>query len=199
MTEIRSALEIALERTAGIEGDKDTLVANERRNDGKRIASRYLVGDDKKFDVPSEFKSFSESERFSVREGFFQTLLANLSLPSDDSFSPKLKQLEQGLNLVLKDRRQVAHLFQQVDQFYRQYMQTREQVKDQLKEQYEPQLREKELRMSEQMGSEVHLSAENDPEFVSLLAKNLARLEQQYSQALVQVKDEFTSVFKAQR
>ena len=35
MTEIKSALELALERTQDIQGDKETLKANELRNKGK--------------------------------------------------------------------------------------------------------------------------------------------------------------------
>ena len=199
MSEIKSALEIALERTAGIEGDKETLKANELKNEGKRLASRFLSTGEEKVDVSGELKKRADSEGRSVREGFFQTMLANLSLPSEESYAEQIKKLEEGVHFVIKDKKNVSYLFQQIDQFFKQYLQTRDQVGEQLKQQYEPQLREKERQLAKQMGAQIHLTPESDPEFMNLLQKNLARLEEQYSQALTQVKDELTGLFNSRR
>ena len=190
MTEIKSALELALERTQDIKGDKETLLANERRQDGKRLASKYLQPEDEKIDPATEFKKYDTNEGSFVREGFFETILANLTLPADGEYKDRLQLLEAGVQLVTKERRQAAYLFQQIDQFFEQYLQTKEEVGEQLKVQYEPQLREKEKLLAQQMGAQVHLAPESDPEYMSLLSKNLARLEEQYNQALQQVKGE---------
>ena len=199
MAEIKSALEIALEKTAGIEGDKETLKANEYKNDGKRLASRFLSDNEEKVDVSGELKSRADAEGRNVKEGFLHTILANLSLPTDDTYPGRIKKLEEGVHHVVKDKKSVSHLFQQIDQFFKQYLQTRDQVGEQLKQQYEPQLREKERQLAKQMGSQIRLTAESDPEYMNLLHKNLARLEEQYSQALVQVKDELTGLFNSRR
>jgi len=196
MTEIKSALEIALERTKDIQGDKETIIANERRNLGKRIASKYLNPAEEKSDPGKELKQHGGQEGAYVREGFFQTLLANLSLPSDEAYKDHLKRIESGLLFVMKERRQVGYLIQQIDQFFEQYLQTRDQVTEQLKQQYEPQLREKEKQLAQQMGAQIHLTPESDPEFANLLSKNLARLEEQYNQALGQAKDELSRMFR---
>ena len=42
MGEIKSALEIALEKTAHIEGDLSSIQNREYRNDGKRLANHFL-------------------------------------------------------------------------------------------------------------------------------------------------------------
>ena len=73
MTEIKSALEIALERTKDIKGDKETILANERTNDGKRIASRFLNPNEEKSEPEKELKQFGSQEGRFVREGFFKT------------------------------------------------------------------------------------------------------------------------------
>jgi hypothetical protein len=194
MTEIKSALELALEKTQDIESDKGTLLANERRTDGKRLASKYLKPGDEKTDIAGAFKQFKNDEGNFVREGFFETILANLNLPSNAEYKERLKYLESGIHLVTKEKRQVSYLFQQVDQFFEQYLQTKEQVNEQLKTQYEPQLKEKERLLAQQMGSQITLTPESDPEFMNLLAKNYARLDEQYNQALGQVKEELKRV-----
>lgn len=194
MTEIKSALELALEKTQDIESDKGTLLANERRTDGKRLASKYLKPGDEKTDIADALKQFKNDEGNFVREGFFETILANLNLPSDAEYKERLKHLESGIHMVTKEKRQVSYLFQQVDQFLEQYLQTKEQVNEQLKTQYEPQLKEKERLLAQQMGAQITLTPESDPEFMNLLAKNYARLDEQYNQALGQVKEELKRV-----
>lgn len=200
MTEIKSALEIALERTSEIKGDKQTLTANERKQEGKRLASKFLApAAEDTPDPSSEFKRYSRDEAPYVREGFLETILANLSLPNDGDYKERLTQLEKALQFIVKDKRQLSYLFQQVDQFFEQYLQTKQQVEEQLKQQYEPQLREKERALAQQMGAQIQLKPESDPEFMNLLSKNLTRLEEQYNQALGQVKDELTRIARIKR
>ena len=200
MTEIKSALEIALERTSEIKDDKQTLTANERKQEGKRLASKFLApAAEDAPDPSSEFKRYSRDEAPYVREGFLETILANLSLPNDGDYKERLTQLEKALQFIVKDKRQLSYLFQQVDQFFEQYLQTKQQVEEQLKQQYEPQLREKERALAQQMGAQIQLKPESDPEFMNLLSKNLTRLEEQYNQALGQVKDELTRIARIKR
>ena len=73
MTEIKSALELALEHTQGIQGDKETLKANELKNKGKLLASVFLNPNEQKDgkDPISQLKSFSGKELGWVKEGFF--------------------------------------------------------------------------------------------------------------------------------
>ena len=191
MTEIKSALEIALERTKDIKGDKESLKADERKNAGRRLASSIIDPHEDEGDAVKKLKEYKGQELAWVQEGFFQTLLANLSLPSDDSYRERLKTLEKGLNAVVKDKRRVSYIFQQLEQFFQQYLQTKEQVGQNLKQQYAPRLKEKEEALAKQLGGQsVHLAPESDPEFVNLLSKNLARLDEQYHDALRKLKED---------
>ena len=201
MTEIKSALEIALDKTRDIKGDKSTLRNNELKNEGKKLASEYLdpVSKLDEGDVVSKLKSLSGSDRKPFTEGFSSALLANLNLPSNDAFTERLKSLEKGFQAVVKERKQLAYVFQQIQQFFDQYLQTRTQVESGVKEQYEPKLREKERLLEQQMGAKVHLEHEQDPEFVALLSKNYSRLDEQYNQALQQVKDQLKQIYESGR
>lgn len=197
MTEIKSAWEIALERTKDIEGDKETLKANKVKDEGKRLASAFLdktEGGDEK-DVQAKIKALSGEEQRWLRDGFFQVMIANVNLPTVDEFREKLSLVEKGMQLVIKEKKQVAYVFQQIGQFFEQYLQSRDQLVEGLKQQYEPQLREKERLLEQQMGAKVHLSPEQDPEFTALLTKNYSQLEEQYNNALRQAKDQLQNMF----
>ena len=192
MTEIKSALEIALERTQGIEADKETLKNNQLKEDGKKLASAFLstASDVDESQATAKMKALSGAELKPFREGFAGVMLANLTLPSTDTFAENLKTLEAGLRVVIKEKKQLSYIFQQVRQFFEQYLQTRDQVEAGVKEQYEPKLREKERLLEQQMGAKVHLTHEQDQEFLALLSKNFVHLDEQYNEALQQVKDQ---------
>ena len=192
MTEIRSALEIAMAKTQGIKADKNTLKINELKNDGKKLASEYLdpLSEVDEGAVTSKLKSLSDSDRKPFVEGFSSALLSNLTLPSGDAHLDKLKALEKGVQTIVKERKQIANVFRQIEQFFEQYLNARDQVEAALKEQYEPKLREKERLLEQQMGAKVHLTHAQDQEFLSLLSKNFSRLDQQYNQALQKAKEQ---------
>ena len=201
MAEIKSALEIALARTQDIQGDKETLKNNQLKNDGKNLASAFLdsTSDVDESKIVSNLKSLSREERKPFEEGFAGVMLANLTLPLTDAYADKLSFLEKGFQVILKEKKQVAYVFQQVSQFFEQYLEAREQIETGVKEQYEPKLREKELALEQQMGAKVQLTHEQDPEFLALLSKNYSRLEEQYNQALLQVKDQLKQLLESGR
>lgn len=199
MSEIKSALELALERTKDIQGDKETIAENKHKDDGKKLASQLLNPQADGENPVEKLKTYSGKELQWVREGFFQVLDANLTLPQDDAFTDKVKLLEKGYLAIIKDRKQVNYIIQQVKQFFEQYLQNREKLFEAVKQQYEPQLREKEKMLAKQMGAAIKLEPESDPEFVSLLSKNQSQLEQQYTEALQQVKEEFKRIFSGRR
>ena len=107
----------------------------------------------------------------------------------------KMKKLESGLQAVIKEKRQISYIFQQVGQFFSQYIQSRDQLEEAVKQQYEPRLREKEQMLEKQMGAKVNLTHEQDQEYIAVLAKNYSQLEDQYNQALQQVKDQLKQMF----
>ena len=53
-----------------------------------------------------------------------------------------------------------------------------------MKAQYKPILDEKSEKLSKQYGQDIHLTYENDKEFMEAASKNLERLENQYQQTV---------------
>ena len=62
MAMIKSALEIALERTKDLKADPKALAATEARQEGKRLAGEYLA-DPAEIDFPARFSSIAKGQK----------------------------------------------------------------------------------------------------------------------------------------
>jgi hypothetical protein len=194
MSEIKSALELALERTADVKSDKSRLEAHESRQEGMRIAGRYL--DDASVDVAAEIKKAERGRRDAIRAGFFQVMMSHLALPGQDSDVQRLQRVSDGLKQVIRDTRLVEGLMEQVVQYLQQYLDTKNQLTERLREQFEPRLRQKEQQLAAQTGRPVRLDPANDPDFANALNQNLQQLQAQYGQVIEQAKTQLESLFK---
>ena len=196
MGEIKSALEIALEKTESVKGDKESLLAHDKRQDGKKIASKFLLEPDTPISyVKDSLQSYSKKEEKWVKEGILETIMSNLSLPTKKADLDRLPRLKEVLQLFIKDKKQVAYIIDQVKQFFNQYLENRDHIHQSLEEQFAPRMREKEQQLAQQLGTEVQLSPENDPEFAEYLRKHFGQLDEQYQQALDQVKGQIKGMF----
>ena len=80
MARIKSALEIALEKSEGIKADKDTISAHNLKNEGKRLASNFLSPDDRETeDIKAAFSKYQGRE-LNGSGRFSSVCLANLSI-----------------------------------------------------------------------------------------------------------------------
>ena len=194
MARIKSAWELALERTSDIKSDKDSVRANELKRQGQKIASEYINSSNPEVkDINEALKSYSKNEQREVRKSVLDVLLSQVSLPRDRQFKEKLEATKNGLAALSKNSKKVSGIIDQIAQFFDQYLQYQQQITDQLKQQYEPQLRQKKEQLSRQYGYSVDLKPEQDPEFNQLLKKNLQQLEEQYQQALTKAREELRS------
>ncbi|MFP4115083.1 MAG: DUF6657 family protein [Spirochaetota bacterium] len=195
MSEIKSALELALERTADVKSDKTRLRAHEARQVGMRLAGRFM--DDPSVDAARELKESDADDRASVRDGFYHVLLSHLALPGQESDVQRLQVVQKGLKAVIRDEGLVDGLMDQVVQYLQQYLDTKNQLTERLREQFEPRLRQKEQQIAQQTGRHVRLDPANDPEFAQALNENLQRLQAQYAQVVDQAKEQLDQLFKA--
>lgn len=190
MTHIKSALEIAMERTENVKGDKTTLLMHELKNEGMRLVSEALRDPEKTENLKKRAESLPGAEGKAFMEGVSAALMSNLSLPSGDLFEENLEALRKVFLAVCKDKKRTNYVFDQLKGFIDQFIKNRQQLEENLAAQYEPKLRQKEEELYKRMGAPVHLEAMQDPEFVSLLQENRTKLENHYTEALNQAKDE---------
>lgn len=194
MGEIKSALELALERTKDIKSDPEALRRHEAQDDGKRLFAK--VQNDPEFDLRHALKEVPKDRRAWVREGLFSVARSNLTLPQTETDIEKLTTIERVLSELVRDRGTLKELFQQVNQFFRQYLDDRNQLVESLRRQYEPRMKQKEQQLAQQYGREVKLDPANDPEFSRVLQDHIGQLEGQYRGALQQVDEHLQSMFQ---
>ena len=193
MSEIKSALELALERTADVKSDKSSLEAHESKQTGMKLAGKFL--DEPGTDVAGEIKKADRSRQAAIKEGFFQVMMSHLALPSQESDVSRLQTIQAGIKAVVRDQGMVDGLMDQVIQYLNQFLDTKVQLTERLREQFEPRLRQKEQQIAAQTGRPVRLEPENDPEFAQALAQNLQQLQAQYGQVVDQAKEQLEALF----
>lgn len=194
MALIKSALEIALERTNDIKSDKNALFQAEGREEGKRLASAFFQ--DPSLDLAAKFKEVSRDRLSAVREGFFQIVTANLTLPRDEIDLPQLEPIGKALEAVIKDRRSLNQLREQLSHFFQQFLKDRKELAEAVVQQLGPVLRQKEAQISQQMGRPIRIDPMSDPDFAKAYNQNMGNLESRYTEILSQVKAQLTEMFE---
>lgn len=196
MSEIKSALEIALARTQDVKSDKEGLKAHDQREQGKRLISAYLNEHKDLNRLKAELEKVSPKERKNLAKGAFEILKANLVLPQTEFPEEVLSLMERGFALITGEEEEMKFAFQQLRQFYQQYEQSREQLKEAVKAQILPTLQAKAHEMSAQTGVEVEIDPEDYPEFAHIMAENMARVNEQFQVPLEQMKQDLEELLK---
>lgn len=186
MSQIKSALEIALERTADIKSDASAGKKREWNNCGKKIASDFLSDNDMAA-FKKSFSMYKHDEKDCVLEGAVKLFMARIQLPSEEAEILKAIQVGQGLEMLLPHKG-INELFRTVEQVFRRYLDSQNQVEAALTQQYMPKLRQKQKELEKRTGQQIELLPSQDPEFVQALERNLDALREQYLQSIDEIK-----------
>jgi hypothetical protein len=189
---IKSALEIAMENSKGIEANKELVESNRLRDEGKKLVAKIL--EDAAFDTKAALKAFAPAQAALVREGLVQSLLANLVLPFDEMSQRNTKRIGEGIGAAVSDPKKVAMIFSQLDGFFKEYLSERKRLVEAIDKQYAPRLKKKEEELSRQMGRPVKVNPATDPEFQSMVRQYLAQLDAKYTEVLDGAKEEIRTI-----
>jgi len=195
MGKIKSALEIALERTESIKTDKTSIDLYKARQEGKRIGNTYLADSSKS--LKELLKEYPEDWQQNLCRGIFDTLVPQITLPMDETDLPRIKAVGEGLGFVLKSDRFTA-MFGQLMKFLAQYLQELDRLEQGIRQQYAPKLRQKEEEVSLRLGQEIRLDPFQDPEFAMLYNQQTGTLKSRYQVPLDQVKEEAARLWARQ-
>ena len=194
MSKIRSAWEIALEKTENIEVDRDRLRREENIRKARSLAGSFLNGDEQMTASDLE-KQYAEIEdQSAAREGIKLSLMQNITLSTEEDVTNRYEKLLALASLISKGNAGVMDLMNQIISFLRQYPQHRKQLVEQLKQHFTPMLEQKAAQLKEKYGQDVPLSAENDPEFLKIAQQNLDQLGKQYEDTLKDAKEKLEAV-----
>ncbi|TVR70076.1 MAG: hypothetical protein EA427_06715 [Spirochaetaceae bacterium] len=185
MGEIKSALEIALERTRDVQSDPQALRRHEARTEGKKMLA--ALREDREFDLHKALKAVPRERRTWVREGLYEAARGNLSLPQSELDLDRLDELGVVFLELARDRGGVKQLMTQLREFFSQYLSNRQQLIEELRRRYEPRLKQRQQQLSQQYGREVRIDPASDPEFSQVLQENLGQLQGQFRTALEEV------------
>ncbi|MDA3938544.1 MAG: hypothetical protein PF693_04445 [Spirochaetia bacterium] len=195
MAFIKSALEIAMERTKDVKIDPEAIKLDNLLKEGRKLASEYLFTinfDKEKFE--SIIKSYSGDSKRVFLEGIVKTFLSNIILPKNENFEELLLNIQSGLFEISKNKKDITVMIEQFKHFYIQYLENRKQLIEAIKQQYAPKLMQKQQELAAQYGHEVNISPEQDPEFMEILKANLLKMETQYNESLLKAKEELGKI-----
>jgi hypothetical protein len=197
MTHIRSALEIALEKTGEIKGDKAALAAAKGKEEGQKLASNFFQ--DPGMDLAGALKNIPKEKFPLVKEGFCQVILANLILPRDEEDLKKFDPIAAALEVLTGDKAQIKEFASQLSQFFRQWLESKKQQDEDIRQQLGPLLRQKEAQLSQQLGRPVRIDPRNDPDYMKAYNRKMGDLENQYGSALAQAKEDLAAMLAESR
>ncbi len=188
MAEIRSALEIALEKADKLgKASKEELQADEARSKGRRIVAVFL-DDPKKTSLKESLSEVEPSELNYVIEGAMDTLIRNVFLPMDDVQMQRIQKALAGIMDIKGSM--AAQVINGINELVRQFQQTYAQYKEQLKTQMQSRLGSIQQAMAQQygMGAAQGLDAEAIPEFQKEWSKLSQEIKQQFGRELDKMK-----------
>lgn len=183
MGKIKSAWEIALEKTEGITIDKENMKYQSDVEKARKAAGSYMLAD--KADDEAFINNLKDIDPKAVKEGLLMTADANISLPeSEEGNEERFKRIKTIIAIASDNNSNALALTDELIGFLNQYPLHRKDLVEKMKAQYKPILDEKSEKLSKQYGQDIHLTYENDKEFMEAASKNLERLENQYQQTV---------------
>ena len=122
--------------------------------------------------------------------------ISQLALPSSREDLKRIESIAKGLQILINEGLFTA-IVKQFSVILNRFLDESDQYDQGIRAQYEPVLREKEEKLSRQLGQKVTLDPFQDAEFVAFYNKNMQNLRQNYETVVVQVKEQADVFFKA--
>ncbi|MDR2418250.1 MAG: hypothetical protein LBD79_04275 [Treponema sp.] len=192
MPRIKSALELALERTESVQSDKAGIGQFEAKQRGKKLANEFLS--DPQMSLGEAIKKTPKEERASLKQGIFDVLVTQITVPTSRDGMKRLEAIGNGLQTMIVDAG-FKTLYRQLTQALSHYLDEADRYAEAIQRQYEPKLRQKEAELSRRFGREVRLDPLQDPEFVNFYNQNMNTLKANYQAAITQVREQARALF----
>ena len=193
MGKIKSALEIAMERTESVASDKSSIGQFEAKQKGKKLANEYLEGSVQSLE--DEIKKLKGEEQASLKQGVFDILISQITLPVVKDDLNRIEAAGRGLHTVIGGKR-FGDIVKQMVGILNQYLDEAEQYEEAVKRQYAPKLRQKEEEISRRIGRHIKLDSFQDPEFVAFFNQSINALKANYEGAVAQIREEATRLYE---
>lgn len=197
MSLLKSAWEIALERTEDIEIDTQKIRRDMLIDEGRRMAGAYLSDIEAQLStLESSFKEKSDTEKPLITKGLAMTIIANIALPQSDDYMPRVEKMKDIATLIDIQEGEAVELIGQIGTFMGKYLDSRDNLLERARAQYKPLFEQKQQQQHAQYGRATYSSMEQDPEFVQFIQKNYSQLSTQFQQTLDNAKAQLKQVWE---
>ncbi len=194
--EIKSALEIALEKAAKVgEATQEERLRWKYMPEGEQLATKCLKDD---CNLVAEISQFPENVRKYVAEGAAGVFIRNITLPKNDHLKRINRKAMDGLKAVKKDKAKVENTFSRIRYVFNHYAeqgeQQRKQTYESLKADFEARIQQamRQQQMGPAFGGKIDV--ERQPQFQQEWRKVLSQLDAQYQKLLDEYKHELTQI-----
>jgi len=195
MADIKSAREIARQKIAGLDEATD----EDRRRwkyvpEGEKLAVKCL---NKKVDITQELCGFEKKAAKYVKMGIESVLLANISLPKNETLKNKNEKIIDCFKRIKKDKTALEAVICSIRQLYEHYEgqgeQQRKQIYDDLKVEFGEKLRQA---VQKQLGTVdgVDMDVEKLAKFQEEWQRTLVELDLQYTKLLDEYKQQLKTI-----
>ncbi len=187
MAEIKSTMEMVLERAAKMAAEADNVAKDDNaKKIGMRMAADYLSQK-----IDNLFQALSDNppkEQLDIRQGIAEILLRNIVLPRDEMLIESGKKAIQGILDLGQSAGELTAICSEITQILEQYNQHKDQMKQQLEDAIRTQLEQKLASQGEDLGGTT-LNPAMHPQYQEELSKMITDLNSQYNQALDERKE----------
>ena len=195
MGDIRSAIEIAMEKAEGLgRATDEERLKWEYVPEGEKLAARYLKQD---CNLVAELSQYEAKIKKYVIQGAADILIRNINLPKNNLAKRTNKKAMDGLKIVKGDKASVENVYSKIRRIFEHYVGQGEQQKKQayesLKAEFEARIKQA---IQQQLGSFVgiRIDVERQPQFQEEWRKLLIQLDSQYVILLDEYKQELSAI-----
>jgi len=191
MDEVKSALEIALEKAGKIgEATEEERLKWKYVPEGEKLAARYLKDE---CNLVAELSRYNEKARKYVIKGAEDIVTRHITLPKDDFAERNNRRAMEGLKIIKTDKVKVENIYSAIRRIFNHYMNQGKQQKLQAHESLKAEFGAKlQQAMQQQMGPVIGLGykidVERQPQFQEEWHRLQAQLDSQYLKLLDEYK-----------
>ncbi|MFZ5761171.1 MAG: DUF6657 family protein [Thermodesulfobacteriota bacterium] len=188
MAEIRSTLEMVLERAARMEAEASSgrVSGEEKEKEGMRLAAAFMRGES--VDLLASLAP-TGPESLHCKRGMVVALLRNILLPRHGEELAQAAKAMEGLMELARGVAELAPVFPEMKSILERYQSHQEQLKKQLEDQFAQQMAMMEKTLAQQTGMKMKLQPAQHPKFAEEWQRIRLELQDQYGRALNQYKE----------
>lgn len=187
MAEIKSTMDMVMERAARMAAAEAPAGGEEQEKEGMRAAAAYLRGEP--VDLAAQLAAKVPVAQGAFRSGVVQAMLRNIFLPREAEQQKGAELAMNGL-VMIGGSSELLAVFGEMKKLLDQYLQHREQYREQLEGHFAQQMGQLEAAMAQKTGMAMKLKPSQHPKFQEEWQRILTQLNDQYGNALKQYKQQ---------